>query len=524
MFTERLSSSDYSYIPMSLALDAFESVKRSPTSSLLWQHLSVLICAIEEDARAAWVNVIAEHPFESGDAQWLRCSALAYISRDSTWLVRQAALAEKLTTPDAVMTLLGLACYHALAHASQQLEFVSLMQALDASRLQKLSVGHLSGQSVVHRSEPGAKLRVAVYTPQIANIRHGGTLFSINVISALGCFVEDIRAFTAQETSIPAIGSYHGGAEFLKPLPIEKESLKLKTSGNFQLILPDTQFSLRSRFDQILHEIHSYAPDVIVFVGLMSPLVFKLYEHYPVVGLSVHALPPIAPVDVWLSADPQFDAACWPGVPVPQVFPFPYRFWPAGQAVPIDRAAVGLPANGTLLVTAGFRLETEITSPWREQMLRFLNAHPEVHWLLVGVAESIESEALPQHSRVYRIVPQAKLEAWLAMSDIYVNPPRIGGGGALAMAMEQGLAVATFANSDGGDKVGCYALGTMDEYFAQLDTWVSNPAARRQAGYALKAWFHARLDFSGEKPAADLIQACHNAIESFNQRREVTRA
>lgn len=506
-----------------LALNAFEVIKHSPNSPSLWQHFSALAQTLEGDVRSTLVSEVIDYPFEGAEADWLRFSALAYLTRDPIWFTRQATIADRFIAPEAVMVLLNLAWHHALVETFHRDTFLRLMRDVNAPLLQRLLSANICAGVHGHSSESGSPLRVAIYTPQVANARHGGTTLTLNSMSVLARKTTDLRTFTAQETSIRSEESYNGGAEFMIPPPVEVESLKLKTSGSFQLILPDTQFSLRSRFDQILHEIHSYAPDVIVFVGLMSPLVFKLYEHYPVVGLSVHALPPIAPVDVWLSADPQFDAACWPSVPVPQVFPFPYRFWPAGQAVPIDRAAVGLPADATLLVTAGFRLETEITSPWREQMLGFLDAHPEVHWLLVGVAESIESEALPQHPRVYRIVPQAKLEAWLAMCDIYVNPPRIGGGGALAMAMEQGLAVATFANSDGGDKVGSYALGSSDEYFAQLETWVSNPAARRQAGDALKVWFHARLDFSGEKPAADLIRACHNAIESFNQRREVTR-
>lgn len=110
------------------------------------------------------------------------------------------------------------------------------------------------------------------------------------------------------------------------------------------------------------------------------------------------------------------------------------------------------------------------------------------------------------------------------MCDIYLNPPRIGGGGALAMAMEQGLAVLTFANSDGGDKVGAQAISSDDEYFARLQAWVTDPVSRRQAGEALRARFHARLDFSGKEPAAGLMQACQKGIALFNQRRVASSA
>jgi len=507
-----------------LAWDAFESVKRSPNSSLLWQHLSTRTQELEGEARATLVHEIVVYPFESRDSQWLRCSALAYLTRDPVWFSRQAALVDEATIPDAVMTLLGLSWHSALVRTSDRAAFVQLMRDVDAPRLQRLLATGMSGQEPVPRGDPGSQLRVAIYTPQVANSRHGGTTFTLNIMSVLAHEGADLRTFTAQETSVPTIDSYYGGGESLTAAPIEAKSLTINAAGNFQLILPNTEFSLRSRFDQILQAINAYAPDVVVFVGFMSPLVFRLYPHYPVVGLSVHALPPMAPVDVWLSADPQCSALCWPGVPVPQAFPFPFRFWPTGQAKQVDRATLDLPAIATVLVTAGFRLDTEITPPWSEQMRGFMDEHVEVHWLLVGVAEELSLEALPTHPRIHRVPPQSTLEAWLAMCDIYVNPPRIGGGGALAMAMEQGLPVLTFANSDGGDKVGAYAVGANEEYFAKLETWVTTPAVRKQAGDALKKLFHERLDFSGEQSAAGLRQACQNAIESFNQRRANTSA
>lgn len=505
-------------------LDALESVKLAPASSLLWQRLSALGAALAGSERAALIQSIAELPCESIDAQWLRCSALAYVTRDPVWFARQAALADDTTATDAVMALLGLAWYHALARTPEHTGFVQLLRNIDTPRLQRLVAARMSGAAPARRGVHGARLRVAVYTPEVANSRHGGTTLTLNTMSVLARQGVELHGFSAKEGSIPAIGSYHGGAESLASLPVDTESLKLSTSGNVQLTFPHMGFSLRSRFDQIMQAIDTFAPDVVVFVGFMSPLVYRLHAHYPVVGLSIHALPPVAPVDVWLSADPQGDAACWPGVPAPQVFPFPFRFWPTGPATPVDRASTGLPIEATLLVTAGYRLETEIVPPWSGHMLEFVEAHPEAHWLLVGVPEGQSPAALPAHPRIHLIPPQSRLEPWLAMCDIYVNPPRMGGGGALAMAMEQGLAVATFAGSDGGDKVGGYAVDSSEEYFALLRAWVGDRVVRQQAGGALKARFHERLDFSGEAAATGLMRACDLAIESFQQRREALSA
>lgn len=504
-----------------LAMDAFESVKHAPTSSLLWQRLSALTHALQGEAHATLVNEIAALPFDARGAQWLRYSALAYLTGDPAWLVRQASLVDETTAPDAVMTLLGLAWHHALVRTSESGAFVQSMKDINAPRLQDLLARRMSGQKREQgaRDLPVTPLRVAIYTPQVVSSRHGGTTFTLNVMSVLAREGLDLRTFSAQETNIPAVYSYHGGAESLTPVSVEAESLTLNAPGSFQLILPDTRFSLRLRFDQILQAIDAYSPDVVIFVGFMSPLAFKFYEHYPVVGLSVHALPPVAPVDVWLSADPQRSVVHWSGVPAPQIFPFSFRFWPAGQATPVDRSSIDLPADATVLVTAGFRLSAEITAPWSERVLAFIEAHTDVHWLLIGGVEELSPAVLPQHPRIHRLPPQPRLETWLAMCDIYLNPPRIGGGGALAMAMEQGLAVLTFANSDGGDKVGEQAINSDKEYFARLEAWVVDPMTRSQVGDALKVRFHDRLDFSGKESAVGLIQACQKAIELFNRRR-----
>jgi hypothetical protein len=104
------------------------------------------------------------------------------------------------------------------------------------------------------------------------------------------------------------------------------------------------------------------------------------------------------------------------------------------------------------------------------------------------------------------------------MSDIYLNPPRVGGGGTVALAMEQGVAVASLDSGDGGDKLGTLAAANLDAYFAQAARWIADPAARREAGAALKRRFHERFDLSGAQAQAGLRQACEQAIAAFGAR------
>jgi len=500
-----------------LAFDALETVKRSPTSPLLWQRLSEFVAALGINERAAMSQIIANLSLPSREARWLRDSAMAFLTRDPAWFVRQAASVDGNTAPDAVMTMLSLAWHHAVVRSATHPSLAQTLRDIDAVRLQQVVASHIRGSGQVRRNPPEMRARVAVYTPEIGNREHGGTAVLLNVLSLLATQDVDLHAFTAKETSIPGVGSYHGGAEFVTAPVVFPEALSLRTQCAVELHIPDVELSLRQRFDEVRQAIDAFAPDVVIVVGFMSPLAYSLYADYPVVGLPIHALPPLAPVDTWLCARPELEAAAWPGFPSPPAFPFPFRFWPADPCVPVEREALGLSADACVLITVGYRLLTEIASPWREQMLAFVDAHPAVHWVLIGVLPG-EAGQLPSHPRIHVLPPKPLLPAWLAMADIFVNPPRIGGGGAAAMSMEQRVPVLTFVDGDAGDKVGEFAAASSDAYFAQLQAWVDDAEARRDAGRSMQTTFRERLDFSSPQAAASLMQACSLAAESFNQR------
>jgi hypothetical protein len=502
-----------------LTLDALESVKSLPTSAFLWQRLSSLIQVLQGDEHSELIDKVIVLSFDSIDARWLQYSALAYLTGDFEWLVKQSALVGSNISTDAIINLLCLAWHHALVGNQDRDSFFKKLEDLEAAKLQSVVAERLP---IFQRPKgiAGSPLRLAIYTPQILNSRHGGTFFTLNVMSMLTQHGLNVQAFTAQEATIPETFSYCGGENFLTPLSVDTASLKLNVPGNVQIILPDTAFSLRFRYEQMLSAIHSYAPDLIIFVGFMSPLIYKLYAHYPVLALSVHTLAPIAPIDVWLKDQQQEAPKFWQNLPTPKVVDFPFRFWPSGSAIPVDWLSKHLPESAVVLVAVGYRLGMEMPQSWLEQMLSFLEAHEQVHWLLIGSTETEVLERLPRHSRIHIIAPQGNIEAWLAACDIYVNPPRMGGGGSVAMAMEQGLPVVSFAGSDGGDKVGAWAVSSMSHYFDQLTHWVTNASAREQAGDTLKESFHTRLDVSSAWSLEAFMQACQSAIQLFNQRME----
>jgi glycosyltransferase involved in cell wall biosynthesis len=502
-----------------LAIDALESVKSLPSSAFLWQHLSSLINVLKDDDHSELIDKVILLSFDNIDARWLQYSALAYLTGDFEWLVKQSALVGSNMATDAIVNLLCLAWHHALVGNQDRDSFFKNLQDLEAVKLQGFIAERLPFFEGPKRMIE-SPLRLAIYTPQILNSRHGGTFFTLNVMSMLTRYGLSVQAFSAQEATIQETFSYCGGENFLTPLSVDTASLKLNVPGSVQIMLPDTAFSLRFRYEQMLSAIHSYAPDLIIFVGFMSPMIYKLYTHYPVLGLSVHTLAPIVPIDIWLKDQQQEEPKFWQNLPIPEVVDFPFRFWPNGPTIPFDWVSRHIPASAVVLVSVGYRLGMEMTQSWLEHMLSFLEAHQQVHWLLIGSAETEVLASLPRHARIHIIEPQANIDAWLAACDIYVNPPRMGGGGSVAMAMEKGLPVVSFAGSDGGDKVGEWAVSSMCHYFDLLTNWVLDATAREQTGNALKDLFHSRLDISSERALDSFMLACQSAITSFNQRVE----
>jgi glycosyltransferase involved in cell wall biosynthesis len=92
----------------------------------------------------------------------------------------------------------------------------------------------------------------------------------------------------------------------------------------------------------------------------------------------------------------------------------------------------------------------------------------------------------------------------------------LGGGFSVAEAMAARLPVLAFAGSDGGDKVGDWALGDIDAYMERLSALSENPALRAAMGQALRARFAARFDLDASGPA--LIGACELAATCAGKR------
>src|SRR5262249_33827435 len=134
----------------------------------------------------------------------------------------------------------------------------------------------------------------------------------------------------------------------------------------------DAAFSLPQRWRYVTHRMAAYDPDLILFVGLYSPLIALVHAERPVLGLCAHAFAPVVPADAWLCADAaraghvRAHGGARRGDSLASHPPSRVRERPPTPGAP--RASLDLPDDKLILVTAGARLPAEITGDWAAAM------------------------------------------------------------------------------------------------------------------------------------------------------------
>lgn len=119
-----------------------------------------------------------------------------------------------------------------------------------------------------------------------------------------------------------------------------------------------------------------------------------------------------------------------------------------------NRKKYGLTDEDVVVITVGERLQSEMSNELAEQMCELMCSDNKVKWLIVGCNE------FPYINRNYKdlisrnvifIGYENDLPGLYGICDIYLNPPRTGGGSSVAWAAQQGLAIASpLKAGDGG--------------------------------------------------------------------------
>lgn len=503
--------------------DALEQVLRNPTAAHCWRRLRRTYLAAngaqQQAARAILLQRAGSEPLTG----FMRATFLANVSGEMSFraLAATALLAMPLVDPDRIAAHLAVTWFDVLAREPGRAEFVAALRNAGFPALLRRSGACLAaeGANAPAPRAIGRLGKVAIVTPQMSGYNHAPTSLALTH----GCLLQTqgvtVELFSAQELSVASMSELLGCGSETRLAPPDPAGWWRNLPLPLSFQLADERLSLIRRWRALLDQLTQFDPDLVLFVGLYSPLIEMLYRSRPVLALSVQSVAPLVPADVRLAADPaQAAGASWlPEFPAAEQWYYPYRIPPGEPQAALSRAGLGLPDTALVIVSVGYRLRDEVAGDWAARMVSLLAARPDVCWLLVGCGDPLPAslQALPPGRA--RVLPhQANVQGVLACCDIYVNPPRMGGGFSVAQAMAAGLPVLSFTGSDGGDKVGPYAVPDSDSYFSTLQLWLDDGAARAERGGVMRARFAGTLDLTQAGPS--LMGACAAALAHFQRR------
>jgi glycosyltransferase involved in cell wall biosynthesis len=509
-------------------LDALQHTIANPTSSQQW-HALLLECDHQSDVavqRFVEQSLLAQVP-KAGVEGFLMMTFLAHLTDNLAYIEAAGKIVREIRPFD-MDRLAAFTVYEwgrSVVGGGDRSDFVAAM-----CRCSIPEIMQLQGQHVATNTAGILKPRVierigkiALVVSCLSKIEHTPTALAFQHARLLTGLGFEVQVFSSQESRLSLMPHYLGNQGHLVMPALHAATLQEIIPEGVTVTFCDERFSLLYRSRQIIETIAGFDPDLVFFIGLNSPLMATLYQSRPVLGLCVHAVPPMAPVDVWLAATQSLaeqSSQVWgSAMPAAWAYYHPYRISLKPIHRALSRADLEVTADHIVLVSVGSRLKEEISGEWAAQMSELLQQHPAAVWVLVG-GVGVLPEALAQlPAEKIRLLPHhADVRSVYRCCDVYVNPPRLGGGFSVAEAMAEGLPVVTFADSDGGNKLSDHAVKTMPDYLDRLDALIGSDALRKNYGAAMRALFSATLDL--ESSADSLLAACYATLARYHQRVE----
>ena len=427
---------------------------------------------------------------------------------------------------DRMAAYFNFAWQSALGRSGERSEFLNALHthglpALAAFMGKMVAASQPAAPTLTHRPISAVR-KVAVLTPYLLSSRSTPSMMALEQ-AQLGCQNGmKVGLFSCQESLIPdfekLLGNGTGMSGDSYQLAPQIQALGL----DLTVAVSDPRFSLLRRSIDMMTQITAFDPDLILLVGFHSCLAQALYAVRPVLALGVNSIAPMVPADVWLSSRSDANAQVWcPHLPSSQIWHHPYRVPRKLPLATLNRTDLGLPQEAVVCISTAWASPIKLPAAWLQGMAAFLQQHPHVIWVLLGSDASMDVVLNELPSGQLRLLPGTEnVMGVFACCDVYVNPPRMGGGFAVADAMAAGLPVLSFTDSDGGDKlkglVGTLGVADTSGYFATLSAWVHNPALRLQLGAQCRQEFDTQLDLACAGPS--WLQACELALARYRHR------
>lgn len=514
-----------------LLADQLARCLRDPCNAPRWHQLAAIWRGSGDADRAAVLEKLAgahaRQATAAPAANLLRLTFLDGLGRDRDALCEAVRLTLEIDPIDADR-IVGWMSYVTLNALRVSTDRAAFAHALATGRLPEMAARlarHLArlpgAASWLPRRVPEKIGRVALVLPYAGNAVHTPTGLALNYAHACVRLGWSVHVFSCQEMLPADVPLYRGDGGQVVLAPLDLQYWAKALPPGMSLTVSDARLSMEARWRQAREDVANFDPDLIFLVGLYSPLAAALYPLRPTIGVNVHTTQPIAPLDVWLCADPalqgqRIDSFLGQAAALEAHY-HPYRLLVDTTRPPLSRSEIGVPDGALLAITVGFRLPDEINGEFAARMVSIMRARPDLHWLLLGGDGTLPPAlATAPRGQVHAVAARNDVPRLLRSADLFLNPARMGGGYSVAEAMACALPVLSLAGSDGGDKLGEDASVDLDAYVRRLESLLADVAARKALGEKLRARYGALYDVRAAGPS--LHQAALRALALFRER------
>lgn len=499
-------------------------LRRYGQESGVWLALSEAKKSIPPDQWAQLLQILAKQEMAAGKPALFHAVFMFFQGGDVRWLEKAAAAMRRFDEIERHHAFTVFVWGWATASAGNRRAFRKLFE------LGGFPAAITGPADSLARSIPGPKAvaqaddkaqpvrRVAILCQQLATFTHAGTRLALEHAALLSAAGVDVCMFSAQEMRGVDFQGWLGCPTKLEISPAMPAGWKpVAGKRDFKMAIGREFWPQDGRWRSTAASLAGFAPDAVLFVGFFSPLLAWVWKHYPVIGLSVHTLPPLGSVDVWLHQFEKGEALPKPWAGLPRPTPVPYAFRLALPPVrPLSLESLKLPSDSLIMMTAGYRLRNEVRQEWATQVLARLDANPRWVWILVGSKDA--PPCVPtDHPRIRVLPHQENFDGLMQQCSLYLNPQRMGGGLSIMNAMARGVPAVSMSESDGGDKLGPWSAATMPDYWRRVDELMGDDAARARCGQALLQRYESMYDLHAATPS--LLAALEEGRSRFRQRK-----
>ncbi len=351
------------------------------------------------------------------------------------------------------------------------------------------------------------KGRVVIMTEQVLSTRHSPTKivleFAYSLQEEMG--YEVLLFICPSDGSLPqelwANGhSVANSIEGWRDAPVRVGYRGAVFSG-YQVSLGRSRLK---EYQMMLDLIHAYNPYFVLAAGINNPIADVVGKFTTEAFLAMAVNCPISEGEILLRLGrkgAEEEAGYEKEISEGQRQVFLKRRLPVvldGESRPHTRMEHGLPDGKFLAAIVGNRLDMEITEEFAGSMKEALMRFPDVAFVVIGDVGRLK-EAFGEESgrgRVYFLGYCKDLVGTYAAVDLYLNPPRSGGGWSAMMALAAGIPAVTLPECDVAYNVGdAFTVQDEAELWEVFGRYVNDEGFYRQK--ALEARLEAEKNASG---------------------------